>query len=77
MHQHCLFTYKRDAGSQQQDSDKQVFKLLNNQLPDALAWRRQSQIDGSAAQPLHGAAEGTSQPQILLHVLQIPELEPG
>lgn len=34
--QPCLFTYKRDAGSQQQDSDEQVLKLLNNQLPDAL-----------------------------------------
>lgn len=41
-----LFTYKRDAGSQQQDSDQQVFKLLNNQLPDALAWKKRSQIVG-------------------------------
>lgn len=37
-----LFTYKRDAGSQQQDPDKQVLKLLNNQLPDALTWVRQA-----------------------------------
>lgn len=36
------FTYKRDAGSQQQDSDEQVLKLLDDQLPDALAWRTPS-----------------------------------
>lgn len=31
-----LFPYKRDAGSQKQDPDKQILKLLNDQLPDAL-----------------------------------------
>lgn len=35
-----LFTYKRDAGSQQQDPDQEIFKLLNHQLPDGLAWER-------------------------------------
>lgn len=30
------FTYKRDTGSQKQDPDEQVLKLLNDQLPDAL-----------------------------------------
>lgn len=34
-------TYKRNAGSQQQDSDKQVLKLLHNQLPDALTCRKE------------------------------------
>lgn len=36
-----LFTYKRDAGSQQQDPDQEIFKLLNHQLPDGLAWERE------------------------------------
>lgn len=31
-----MLAYKRNAGSQQQDPDKQVLKLLHNQLPDAL-----------------------------------------
>lgn len=31
-----MLTYKRNAGSQQQDPDKQVLELLHNQLPDAL-----------------------------------------
>lgn len=35
-----FFTYKRDAGSQQQDPDQEIFKLLNHQLPDGLAWER-------------------------------------
>lgn len=42
-----MLTYKWNAGGQQQDPDKQVLKLLHNQLPDALTcekkakeWRR-------------------------------------
>lgn len=35
-------TYKRDACSQQQDPDEQVLELLNDQLPDALAWETQT-----------------------------------
>lgn len=38
-------TYKRDAGGQQQDPDKQVLKLLSNQLPDALTWARERDTD--------------------------------
>lgn len=35
-----VLTYKRNAGSQQQDSDKQVFELLHNQFPDALTCKK-------------------------------------
>lgn len=58
-----LLTYKWDTGSQQQDSDKQVLKLLSNQLPDALPWRRQRTINQSAGQALHRAAMWPTGPQ--------------
>lgn len=37
-----MLTYKRNAGSQQQDPDKQVLELLHNQLPDALACEKKT-----------------------------------
>lgn len=37
-----VLTYKRNAGSQQQDSDEQVFKLLHNQFPDALTCKKKA-----------------------------------
>lgn len=38
-----MFTYKGDASGQKQDPDKQVLKLLNDQLPDALTCRTRTQ----------------------------------
>lgn len=35
-------TYKRDAGSKQQNSDQQILKLLYNQLPDGLSCKEQN-----------------------------------
>lgn len=39
-----LVTYKRDAGSKQQNSDKQILKLLNDQLPEGLSCKRLDEI---------------------------------
>lgn len=36
-------THKRDAGSQQKDSDQEVFKLFHHQLPDALSCQTEIQ----------------------------------
>lgn len=44
-----VLTYKRNAGSQQQDSDKQVFKLLHNQLPDALTCKKKAEEESHIA----------------------------
>lgn len=38
-----MLTYKRNAGSQQQDSDKQIFELLHNQFPDALTCKKKAE----------------------------------
>lgn len=63
-----LFTHKRDAGSQQQNPDQKVLKLLSNQLPDTLTWQIQRHME----ERIHSSKSFNHEEKIWIHSTELP-----